>query len=327
MPYAFDRLQRFVLLLQGRAPTAASVLVFIAAALLKPLLDAGAGAYLPPFITFYPAVVLISLISGPRLGLIAVAAALAVSTYFWISPYHGFALVDLASLYSVITFAVFGALISAIGGVARQLLEEHAAHAAERSRMARETVHRIKNLIAVIQAISMKVARHSDGMSDYNAKFSSRLAALASAQDVLIRTEWQDVSVSEIIDSALAPFRPNPALAVNPGPDIVLPARYVSGLSLALYELATNAMKYGALLARPGSVTLAWRSAGNTGTLVWTEVATGAPRNPGESTGFGTMLIQTALGHALGTRVHYEITDAGVNAEFEWPLASAGSRP
>jgi two-component sensor histidine kinase len=325
MVHAVDQLQRILLLLQGRAATIASVLVFVAAWLLKPLLDAAAGDYLPPFITFYPAVVLISLISGTRFGLVAVAAALVVSSYFWISPYRSFELVGLRSLYSVVTFGIFGALISAIVGVTRELLEEHVAHAAERSRMARETVHRIKNLIAVIQAISTKVARQSNGMSDYNAKFSSRLAALASAQDVLVRTEWQDVHVSQIVDSALAPFRPNPALAVDPGPDIVLPARFVSGVSLALYELATNAMKYGALLARPGSVTLTWRASATVGTLIWREVATDAKRNPHESTGFGTTLIQIALGNAPGTRVHYEVTDAGVNAEFEWPLQSVGS--
>jgi two-component sensor histidine kinase len=315
-----DRLQRLLEVLRGRAAIAASIVVLVAAALLKPLLDAAAGDYLPPFITFYPAVVLISLIGGTRAGLVALAAALVVSCYFWIPPYNSFKIDGLGSLYSVIIFAVFGGLISVTLGLMRELLEEHAAHAAEKTRMARETVHRIKNLISVIQAISMKVQRQATDLSDYHAKFSSRLAALASAQDVLVRTEWQDVHLSEIIDTALAPFLHNPALAVDRGPDIVVPAKYVSGLSLALYELATNAMKYGALLARPGSVTLAWRVAADVGTLIWTEVATGASPPPRKNAGFGTTLIQGALGRDAGTRVRYEVTDAGVTAEFEWPL-------
>lgn len=315
-----DRLQRLLPLLHGRAAAATSVLVFVAAALLKPLLDVAAGDYLPPFITFYPAVVLISLTGGMRLGLIAVAAAVVISSYFWIPPYHSVKILGLVSRYSVVIFAIFGALIATIVGLTRELLEEHVVHATERTRMARETVHRIKNLISVIQAISTKVSRQANGLSDYNAKFSSRLAALAVAQEVLIRTEWQDVHLPEIIDLALAPFRPNPALVVDAGPDIVLPARYVSGVCLALYELATNAMKYGALLARPGSVTLTWRASANVGILIWKEVATDGKRAPAESTGFGTMLIQGALSRAAGTRVHYEVMDSGVIAEFEWPL-------
>jgi two-component sensor histidine kinase len=178
-------------------------------------------------------------------------------------------------------------------------------------------------LIAVVQAISTKVSRQSNSFADYNAKFASRLAALASAQDVLVKTEWENVRVCEIIDSALAPFRPNPALVVRPGPDIILPARFVSGVSLALYELATNAMKYGALLARSGSVDLTWASHGNRARVIWREVPTDAKRPIGEDTGFGTILIQSAFNRASGTRVHYEVTDAGVTAEFEWPLETA----
>jgi two-component sensor histidine kinase len=275
---------------------------------------------MPPFITFYPAIVLISLISGTRIGLISVAAALAVSSYFWIFPYGNFDIAGSVSIYSIVTFALFGALVSAIVGVTRELLDEHTTFEAERRRITRETVHRIKNLISIVQAISTKISGQTDSFSEYNARFASRMAALASAQDVLVKTEWEDVRVREIIESALAPFRPNPALIVSPGPDIVLPARYVSGVSLALYELATNAMKYGALLARPGSVTLTWQATEKLGRMVWKEVPSAATRPAGESVGFGTILIQNAFSCATGTRVHYEVTAAGVVAELEWPL-------
>jgi len=323
MGHYLDQLQRGLLLLRGRAALATSLLVFLAAGILKPLLDAAAGDYLPPFVTFYPAVVVISLISGRRLGFIAVAAAVVISWYFWIPPYHSFKVLALGPLLGIVTFAIFGALLSVIAGVTRVLLEEHAAYAAERTRMARESVHRIKNLIAVVHAISTKVARQTDGMPEYNAKFFSRLAALGVAQDVLIRTEWEDVHLNEIIETSLAPFRPNPALDVDPGPDVMVPARYVSGVSVALYELATNAMKYGALLARLGSVTLTWRASADSGTLIWREVAGGPKQTPTDIPGFGTTLIQNALGHATGTRVRYEVTDTGVIAEFEWPLQMA----
>jgi two-component sensor histidine kinase len=320
-----DRLQRVLPGPGGPAAIAAGVAVFAAAALLKVALDTAAGDNMPPFITFYPAIVLISLISGTRLGLISVAASLVVSSYFWIFPYGSFDIAGPVAVYSVVTFAFFGVLVSAIVGVTRELLDEHTAHEAERRRITRETVHRIKNLIAVVQAISTKVSRQANTFSDYNTKFASRLAALASAQDVLVKTEWEDVHVREIIDSALAPFRPNPALVVRAGPDIVLPARYVSGLSLALYELATNAMKYGALLARPGSVILTWQATENLGRLVWKEAPAEAKRPVGANVGFGSTLIQSAFSRASGTRVHYEVTDTGVTAQFEWPLNRLGA--
>jgi two-component sensor histidine kinase len=317
------RLQRVLPRPGSLAAMATGVAIFAAAALCKVALDRVADDNMPPFITFYPAVVLISLTSGTRVGLIAVAVALALSWYFWIVPFGSFDIVDWVSFYTIVTFAVFGGLVSAIVGVTRELLDEHTSHEVERKRITRETVHRIKNLIAVVQAISTKVSRQANSFSDYNTKFASRLAALASAQDVLVKTEWEDVRVSEIIDSALAPFRPNPALVVRSGPDIMLPARFVSGVSLALYELATNAMKYGALQARPGSVVLTWASHKNRGSLVWKEVPTHAERPIGENTGFGTILIQSAFNRASGTQVHYEVRDAGVTAEFEWPLETA----
>ena len=322
----FDRLQRVLPRPGSPAAIAAGVAVFVLAVLLKMALDAAAGDNMPPFITFYPALVLISLISGTWLSLIGVAAALVLSWYFWFPPYGSFDIAGPVSLSSLITFAISGALVSAIVGVTRELLDEHAAHEVERRRITRETVHRIKNLISIVQAISTKVSRQTSSFSEYNAKFASRLAALASAQDVLVKTEWEDARIREIIESALAPFRPNPALVVRAGPDIVLPARYVSGVSLALYELATNAMKYGALLARPGSVSLTWQATGNLGSLVWKEVHTDATRPARENAGFGTLLIQNAFNRDAGTRVHYEVTDAGVTAEFEWPLEAANPR-
>src|SRR5690348_13309987 len=115
-----DRLQRLLQVLRGRPAIAASIAVLVAAALLKPLLDAAARDYLPPFITFYPAVVLIRLLGGTRAGLASLGGALVIGCYFWIPPYISFKFDGLGSLYSVICFAVFGGMISVTLGLMRE---------------------------------------------------------------------------------------------------------------------------------------------------------------------------------------------------------------
>jgi len=318
-----DRLHRLLLLLRGRGGAVASALIFLIATLLKPLLDVTANDHLPPFITYYPAIVLVSLVSGMQTGVWAVAAAVAISAYFWIFPYYTFETQTISALLSIIVFAVFGILIAATVGLTRDLLQEHVDHAEERMRVARETVHRTKNLLSVVQAISRKVARQASSLADYNERFSQRLSALGTAQDVLIRTKWEDVLLDHVIESALAPFLPNPALILTPGPRVTVPAHFVSGLSLALYELATNAMKYGCLLVRPGSVTITWRISGEFVILYWVEVATNGAKTAETKAGFGSFLIQHALNNATATGVRHELTDTGVQAEFRWPLKSA----
>jgi two-component sensor histidine kinase len=253
----------------------------------------------------------------------AVAAAVAISAYYWILPYYAFETQTISALLSIIVFAVFGILIATTVGLTRNLLKEHVDHAEERMRVARETVHRTKNLLSVVQAISRKVARRASSLADYNERFSQRLSALGTAQDVLIRTTWEDVLLDHVIESALAPFLPNPALVVRPGPKVTVPAAFVSGVSLALYELATNAMKYGCLLPRPGSVTITWRVSDDVVSLDWLEVAINAEESGETTAGFGSFLIQHALNNATGTDVRYDVTDTGVHATFKWPCNPA----
>jgi two-component sensor histidine kinase len=91
----------------------------------------------------------------------------------------------------------------------------------------------------------------------------------------------------------------------------------VNGLCLALYELSTNAMKYGALANGEGPVTLSWRCENDDCVLEWRE----ARKNlaSAENSGFGSVLIKTALSNAPDTHVDYEFTPSEVLAVFRWP--------
>jgi two-component sensor histidine kinase len=124
-----------------------------------------------------------------------------------------------------------------------------------------------------------------------------------------------------LIDSALAPFLPNPGLMLRRGPEATIPAACVRGLSMALYELCTNAMKYGALSEGRGPVLLTWKVEGGLVVLDWEEKTATDPRH---TDGFGATLIRVALAGDPEARVDYRVDPDGVHASFQW-RAPAGA--
>jgi two-component sensor histidine kinase len=248
----------------------AAVLVAAAAAIKAPL-DAFVGENLPPYITFYPVVVFAALIGGPVVGLAAAAGTLLAAWYLWIPPPHSFAIPTTAAAITIGLYAATSSPLAWLVGSARLAFDFVATRGSEREGAARESVHRIKNLIAIVQAVAFKVAREVDSVEDYRRVLSDRLTALGAAQDVLLRQDWQDADIGEVVEGAMAPFLRNPGLTLRKGPPALTPARYVSGLSMALYELSTNAMKYGALADGKGPVVLSWDVADGKCTLRWQE--------------------------------------------------------
>jgi two-component sensor histidine kinase len=149
---------------------------------------------------------------------------------------------DRLTATTVATYIVTSPLIALSAGAARLILDRAAATEAEQTTAARESVHRTKNLIAVVQALSAKVAREVNTVPEFTEIMDKRLQALSLAQNLLLRREWQDADLDEVLHTALAPFLPNPGLTVKRGENVLVPARYVRGLCMALYELCTNAM-------------------------------------------------------------------------------------
>ncbi|HET9230664.1 MAG TPA: sensor histidine kinase [Vitreimonas sp.] len=303
----------------GAYLTAAAIVAV--ATLIKFPLDTLAGELLPPYITYYPALVLASLCGGPRIGFVTAAATLLLAWYIWLPVQYTFEIAGTRTPLTIGIYAVSSAMLAWVIGLARLILDQVVVNEAERALSARESVHRIKNVIAVVQALAAKISREVSTPEEYRQVFSKRLDALGAAQNVLIREDWSDADLKQVIESALAPFIPNPGLAVKGGPDMVVPARHVNGLCLALYELSTNAMKYGALADGEGPVTLAWRCENDDCVLEWRESRKRVAA--AESSGFGSVLIKTALSNAPGTDVNYEFTPREVVAVFRWPTPPA----
>src|SRR3979409_552086 len=123
----------------------------------------------------------------------------------------------------------------------------------------RELSHRSKNLLAVVQAMARQTMQHSAGYEDFEGRFMGRLHGLARSHDVLVRQDWTGATIGDLVGAQLAPFgrEGGPSIDVDSG-SLRLRPDAVQNLGFALFELGTNAVKYGALAATAGKVTIRW---------------------------------------------------------------------
>lgn len=182
--------------------------------------------------------------------------------------------------------------------IARDITDRKRAHE-QQVLLVREIKHRIKNTMAIVQAIARQTLR---AISDSDREaFFARLRALAGAHDLLTVENWSQASLRDVVDRVLEPFKEQhrDRFFID-GPDgILLDAQKSCLVSMALHELATNAVKYGALSSASGQVHLGWEILPDDlpqkkFRLRWQEHG-GPPVEPPEHRGFGSLLIQQAL--------------------------------
>ncbi len=190
----------------------------------------------------------------------------------------------------------------------------------------RELSHRVKNTLAVVQAIARQTLRHAPSNADFLAQFDGRLAALGKAHNLLVASNWRGANLAELARSQLEAYASDSADRVRiAGEPAFLPADVATPLALVLHELATNASKYGSLSRPGGTVHLGWTVTGQNGgrtlKLVWQEQ--GGPQvSPPTETGLGTTLIDTAI---PGARVRREFRPTGLHCTIDAPLPEQAS--
>ena len=181
-----------------------------------------------------------------------------------------------------------------------------------------ELSHRLKNTLAIVQSIATQTLRTVTEREPVEA-FERRVLALSRAHDVLLQQNWSAARMRDVMDGVLSLQAPLDRIILN-GPDLDIGAQAALSLSMLLHELATNAVKYGALSNDTGTVSVSWRVAGDDGSefvLDWIEGGGPAVVAPTGRGGFGTKLIRMGL---LGSRqavLHYDT--AGLRAEFKAP--------
>ena len=178
----------------------------------------------------------------------------------------------------------------------------------QREILAGELSHRVKNVLAIVQAIAMQTFRGGDPR--HLSAFSARLAALGGAQALLIQTAWQSASIGEVILKALAPHDPGDRCALH-GPALDLDSKRALALALAIHELATNAVKYGALSTDAGKVAVNWSVHDGQLWLKWIESG-GPPVIAAGPAGFGTRLVTRNLASEFDGVVEMQLLAAGV---------------
>jgi two-component sensor histidine kinase len=191
-----------------------------------------------------------------------------------------------------------------------------------------EIRHRLKNTLAVVQAIANATLGLDVPMEDARAAFSSRLEALAHVHDALFRSNWARANLRTIIEGILAPYAARGQNRIRAkGPEISLGAKPALALGLALHELGTNAAKYGALSNDEGYIEIAWTLApyrqGREFRLRWRE-RNGPPVLPPRRMGFGTRLIERNLAAEFDGDVELEYLPNGLECTICAPAEGLG---
>lgn len=183
-----------------------------------------------------------------------------------------------------------------------------------------EMKHRVKNILATVLAMARQTFSRLD-VPEYKV-FSNRVLALARSQDLLTRKGHQSVEAKALIAEVLAPFRAD-QFHIE-GPPFVVAGEAVLSVTLALHELVTNALKYGALSVAEGSVHIAWEiSPGDPARvhLTWRESG-GPPVAPPRRKGFGSILIRDLLASSLHADITLNYPESGVMFTADFPLPS-----
>lgn len=183
-----------------------------------------------------------------------------------------------------------------------------------------ELNHRVKNTLAIVQAIAWQSFRSRGMPQAARETFEGRLAALAAAHDVLTRAAWEAGSIAQVVAEAVAPQDPGGGRLTASGPPVDVEPKAAVALALAMHELATNAVKYGALSTPEGRVEIRWTADAGLLRLTWRETG-GPPVAKPIRRGFGARLLEQGLAEELRGRVQMEFRPEGLVCTVEARLA------
>ncbi len=187
-----------------------------------------------------------------------------------------------------------------------------------------ELQHRTRNLLAVVQSISRQTLRRSGSLAEFAAEYESRLGALSRVQSLLARANSETIELRHLVEGELAAHGSEAERVQVGGPAVQLAATSVQALALALHELATNAVKHGALGQPTGRLEVVWRVEEEEGkrwvALEWRESGVTMPAAGRQARkGYGSELIERALPYQLKAKTRIEFGADGVRCSIVVP--------
>jgi len=195
--------------------------------------------------------------------------------------------------------------------------------AAHQEMLIGEMNHRVKNVLATVQAVMTQTLRQSVSLGDFTKAFEGRLHALAQAHNLLANEEWVGADIGQLVNLTLAPYHAGPPTRIAlHGPKMVVKPQSGVALVMVLHELATNAAKYGALSVPTGKLTVTWnRNSEETDDRIfvkWRE-SEGPKVRPPSRRGFGTKLIERSMSYELNGEARLDYLENGLECDLIFP--------
>jgi PAS domain S-box-containing protein len=195
----------------------------------------------------------------------------------------------------------------------------------------RELNHRSKNLLTIVLSIVRQTARVYAAPEAFTARLQERLASLANAHDVLASANWSGADLKAVVDGQLGPQVQTygDRITVAGGP-CLLPPDAAHYIAMAIHELGSNAVKYGALATDDGTVSLSWSVAADANasvlSLLWVETVAGGVTQPTRE-GFGSKILKTLTPTSMGGTATLDFTTEGLRWALTGPLRASDPAP
>ena len=277
------------------------------------------------FTTLFPALLVSTMLAGAP-GAVTTIVVGSIASLTLSSLGHATPQVVRDAAPRLMVWLLVGGLVSAMALALRTTIvalrrrQVELSDAKERQEvLTRELEHRGRNALTIVQALSSMTARSADSVEDYRRELSRRIVAMSGAYSLLVREPDRPQSLSSLVRDILAGF--GDQIRVAGAADVCVPPRICVSLALALHELATNAVKYGALAQPEGWVDLAWRcDAPGALFLTWREHGGPGPseRRPG---GIGSQIIRKAFLGVDGATPEFTVGPDGASFSVQIPLS------
>jgi len=266
-----------------------------------------------PFATFFVALLFATLYGGFWGGVGSLVVSSATVAFLFLEPTWSPQLTDRSAAALLLYLATGSVLVTATLEFRRALVR-FGDEEAQLRLVNRELHHRVRNLMTIVQAITIQTLRQTADPSDAARAVEGRLAALAANIAFLNPSSVPPPRFGDLVDNCVRPLCPAPDRLQVSGDDVIVPAVAVVGITLVLHELSTNAVKHGAWSNGMGRVSI--RCNGGTGLqLTWEETNGPAIARPPARLGFGSRLLQSALPAAAVTT---QFLPTGLRFDMEW---------
>ena len=208
-------------------------------------------------------------------------------------------------------------------GVSIDITERKRVEEQQRTLVA-ELDHRVKNVLATVQAVAAHTMDASSSMEHFVAALDGRIRSMGATHEILSHRRWLGIPLAELVQRELAPYATGSNAEIG-GPEVMLSAEAGQTMGMVLHELVTNAAKYGALSAPSGRVSIRWHlpvnvSASDRLVFNWRETDGPLVVAPCESS-YGMHLVRELIPYELGGTVDYVLSPEGAQCQMDIPLA------